>query len=95
MITMGIAVLAGIMYATGNYSSAFWLIVLAIISGAGAAVKAIANPDWYANQRIKAGLEIDLFNPRKGVVSLIVTKAILISLLLVVAWWLAGKAGYL
>lgn len=95
MIDIGIAVLGGIFYFTGQYGLALILIVLAIISGAGAALMSIANPDWYVQKKINAGLEVDMFNPRKGIASLVVTKVIVIAALLAAAWHIANKAGYL
>jgi len=95
VITVGIGVLALILYFTGQYVLAFWLIALSILSGSLALLKAVVNPNWYANERMKAGLEVDVFNPRKGIASLIVTKGILLTVLLLIAWRLADKAGYL
>jgi len=69
------------------------LIVLAIISGAGAAVRAIVDPDWYNEKRIQAGLGFDMMG--SGVRQLLITKAILIALLAWAAWHVAEKAGYL
>jgi hypothetical protein len=40
------------------------LILLAIISGAGAALIAVANPEGYRDKRRQAGLETDFLNPR-------------------------------
>ena len=56
---------------------------------------ALINPDWYSHRRMKAGLEVDYFNSRKGVGSLIVTKAIIIAALLWIARYVAEKGGYL
>jgi hypothetical protein len=95
MLSFGIAAFGFFLYLTGQYVSAFWLIVLSILSGLLAVSKAVVDPDWYANERMKAGLDVDIFNPRKGIVSLIVTKIILMSALLYVAWMFAKKAGYL
>jgi hypothetical protein len=95
MIDLGIVVIIGIMYLAGLYGLALALIVLSIISGAGAVLMALANPDWYSNKRSQAGLETDVFNPRKGVGSLILTKAITIAILVWVARHIAEKAGYL
>jgi hypothetical protein len=82
-------------YFSGQYERALLLIVLSIISGAGAAVIAVANPDWYFAKRIQAGLDVDLFRPYKGIASLVITKVIIIAALLWAAWHIAGKAGYL
>jgi hypothetical protein len=95
MIDLGIAALGGILYLSGQYGLALALIVLAIISGAGAVLMAFVNPDWYRNRRSQAGLETDFINPRKGISGLIVTKAITIAILIWVARHIAAKAGYL
>jgi hypothetical protein len=95
MIDVGLAVFGGILYLNGQYGLALALIVLAIISGAGAVVMALVNPSWYANKRSQAGFETDYFNQRKGIGGLIVTKAIIIAILIWVAKFIAVKAGYL
>jgi hypothetical protein len=95
MIDLGIAALGGVLYLSGQYGFALALIVLAIISGAGAVLMALANPDWYRNRRSQAGLETDFINPRKGIGGLILTKAITIAILIWVARHIAAKAGYL
>jgi hypothetical protein len=95
MIDLGIAAVGGFFYLTGQYTAALLLIVLAIISGAGAALLAIVNPDWYFEKRTHAGLDVDIFNPRKGIASLLVTKLVIIAGLSWGAWHIAEKAGYL
>ena len=94
MIDIGIAVVGGVLFLLGQYKLAFWLIVLAIISGLGAVVKAVINPSWYAEKREEAGLETDFFNLSKHIASLIVTKAIVVLVLAFIAWYLGAKAGY-
>jgi len=95
MIDVGIAAVGGILYLSGQYGLALALIVLSIISGAGAVLMALANPDWYSNKRSQAGLETDFLNPQKGIGGLILTKAITIAILIWVAWHIAEKAGFL
>ena len=95
MVTIGMMLLVAILYFTGQYSLSFWLIVLSILNGVFAVVKAIANPNWYASERMKAGLDVNPFNPGKGIFSLIVTKVILIVILIFFAWKIGEKAGYL
>lgn len=95
MIDLGIAVVGGIFYFSGQYGLALLLIGLAIVSGAGAVLMAVANPDWYREKRSRAGLETDFTNPRKGIGSLLVTKVITIALLVWIARHIAQKAGYL
>jgi hypothetical protein len=77
-----------------GYGLAFWLVVLAIISGAGAAIKAVSNPDWYFNRRVQAGMDVDVINSGKDIRLLVITKVVLIVPMLVLAWYLGGKAGY-
>lgn len=67
MIDIGIAVSGGIFYLTGRYNMALLLLVLAIISGTGASILSVVNPDWYFQKRMQAGLDVDLFNPGKGI----------------------------
>jgi len=95
MIDLGIAAAGGVMYLNGQYGLALTLIVLSIISGAGAVIMALVNPDWYSNKRSQAGLETDFLNPGKGIGGLILTKAITIAILIWVARHIAEKAGYL
>jgi hypothetical protein len=95
MIDVGIAVVGAIFYFTGQYGLALILILLAIISGVGAAGMSIANPDWYRQKRMQAGLDVDVFNSGKGIGSLIVTKAIVIAILIWAAWHIASKSGYI
>jgi hypothetical protein len=94
MISLAIAATGGFMWLTGQYEKAFWFVVLSIISGLGAVVMSIANPDWYASKRMQAGLEIDFFNPSKGIGGLIVTKIITTAILAWCAWKLGQLAGY-
>ena len=51
MIDVGVAVVGGVFYLTGQYTLALLLILLAIISGAGAAIIAVANPEGYRDKR--------------------------------------------
>lgn len=95
MIDLATAALAGVFYLTGNYGLTLLLIALAILSGAGAVVMALINPDWYFQKRARAGLEIDFFNPRKGIGSLVVTKIVIIAALLWIARYVAEMGGYL
>jgi hypothetical protein len=94
MISLGVAITGGVLWLSGQYALAFWFVILSIISGLGAVVKAIANPHWYAEGRARAGLETDFFNPSKGIGSLIVTKIIATTILGWCAWRLGQLAGY-
>jgi len=91
MIDGGFIVAGVALFLFGKYGLAFWLIVLSIISGAGAAIMAVANPAWYFEKRLRAGLEVDVFN---NIRSLVITKVVIIVPMLFLAWYLGGKAGY-
>jgi hypothetical protein len=94
MISFAIAATGGMFWLTGHYEKAFWFVVLSIISGLGAVVMALANPDWYQQKRSQAGLEIDFFNSSKGVGGLILTKIVTTAILGWCAWKLGQLAGY-
>jgi hypothetical protein len=94
MISLAIAATGGVMWLTGQYEKAFWFVVLSIISGLGAVVMSIANPDWYASRRMQAGLEVDFINPSKGIRSLIITKIVTTAILAWFAWKLGQLCGY-
>jgi hypothetical protein len=83
---------AGFFYVIGEYKLAFWISAFGIVNHAGAAVKAIVNPDWYIRKRIEADLPVDLFN--SGIRSLLVIKVILIGVLSWAAWRAGIRAGY-
>jgi hypothetical protein len=89
MISFGIAALAAMFYFVGRPQFAFWLIVLSIISGLGAVLRSIADPVWYMQKRVEAGLD-----PGNGIGELVFHKAILIGILSIAAWWLGRAAGY-
>ena len=94
MIDLGLALIGAVLYFTGLYGFALILIGLAIISGVGAVIKSIVNPDWYYQQRMQAGLDVDFFS-NKQIRSLILTKIVVVGLLLWAAWHIAVKAGYI
>lgn len=94
MVDVGLAVVGGILYLTGLYGLALVLIALAIVSGAGAAIKSVLNPGWYNEKRAQAELGVDFFSNRH-IVSLVVTKVIVIALLLWAAKHVAEKGGYI
>jgi hypothetical protein len=83
---------AGFFYVIGEYKLAFWISALGIVNHAGAAVRAVVDPDWYMRKRIEANLPVDLFN--SGIRSLLVIKAIMICVLLWAAWRAGMQAGY-
>ena len=89
MITVGVAVLAAVFYFTGSFVSAFWLIVLAILSGLGAVARAVIDPGWYLQKRVEAGLD-----PQLDLKGLLLTKGILIVVLVGLAWHIGSRAGY-
>jgi hypothetical protein len=94
MLSIGVVGIGGLLWYGGYYTLAFWLVIFATVSGLGAVAKAIANPHWYAAGRAQAGLETDLFNPSKGIRSLIATKVITTAVLAFCAWKLGQQAGY-
>jgi hypothetical protein len=94
MISWAIAATGGMFWLTGHYEKAFWFVVLSVISGLGAVVMALVNPDWYQRKRAQAGLEIDFFNPSKGVGGLIFAKVITTTILAWCAWKLGALSGY-
>lgn len=95
MITLGVYVfLTALLWYTGYFTLAFWVVVFVILQSAFGAARAIINPDWYQTRRMEAGLDIRFLNARHGVSSLIVTKLILIGILSFVAWKLGQNAGY-
>jgi hypothetical protein len=94
MIDGGLIFAGVALYLFGNYTIAFWLIVLSIISGAGAAIKAVANPGWYLENRARAGLEVNIVDPSSDIRSLVITKVVIILPMIFLAYFLGGKAGY-
>jgi len=94
MIDMGLVLVGAILYFTGQYGLALILIALAIISGLGAVIRSLVNPDWYYQQRMQAGLDVDFFS-NKQIRSLILTKIVVVALLLWAAWHIAIKVGYM
>ena len=83
---------AGFFYVIGEYRLAFWISAFGILNHAGAAIRAVLNPDWYLRKRIEANLPLDLF--KSGIRGLLIVKAILIAVLLWAAWRAGTKAGY-
>jgi hypothetical protein len=83
---------AGFFSVIGEYKLAFWISAFGILNHAGAAVRAILNPDWYMRKRMEANLPVDLFN--SGIKSLLVIKATMIAVLLWAAWRAGTRAGY-
>jgi hypothetical protein len=71
--------LAGFFYVIGEYKLAFWVSAFGIVNNAGAAIRAIVNPNWYLRKRMEEDLPIDLSNP--GMRGLLVVKAIMIGML--------------
>ena len=83
---------AGFFSVIGEYKLAFWISAVGILNHAGAAVRAVLDPDWYMRKRIQANLPVDLFN--SGIKSLLAIKAIMIVVLLWAAWRAGTRAGY-
>lgn len=95
MITVGIVILCIALYFMKLYAAAFWVIVFAIANGALGIIRAIVDPDRYANERLKAGLNVNLLRPERDIKVLIFRKIILIVILLFFAWKLGESAGYI
>jgi hypothetical protein len=83
---------AGFFYVIGEYKLAFWVSAFGIVNHAGAAMRAIVNPNWYLRKRMEENLPIDLFN--SGIRGLLVAKAIMIGVLSWAAWRAGRQAGY-
>ena len=83
---------AGFFYVIGEYKLTFWISAFGIVNHAGAAVRAVVNPDWYIRKRMEANLPVDLFN--SGIRSLLMIKAIMIGVLSWAAWRAGVQAGY-
>jgi hypothetical protein len=47
---------AGFFSVIGEYKLAFWISAFGILNHAGAAVRAVLNPEWYKRKRIEANL---------------------------------------
>lgn len=84
--------LAGFFYVLGEYKLAFWISAFGIVNNAGAAVRAVVDPDWYWRKRMEANLPIDLFD--SGIRWLLVIKAVMIGVLTWSAWRAGIQAGY-
>ena len=83
---------AGFFYVIGEYKLAFWISAFGIVNHAGAAVRAVVNPDWYLLKRMEANLPVDLFS--SGIRGLLVVKTIMIGVLSWAAWRAGIQAGY-
>jgi hypothetical protein len=83
---------AGFFSVIGEYKLAFWISTFGIVNHAGAAMRAILNPEWYMRKRIEANLPVDLLKPGTG--GLLIIKTIMIAVLLWAAWRAGTKAGY-
>jgi hypothetical protein len=77
------------------YAAAFWVVLFGIANGALAVIRAVINPDWYQNERIKEGLRSDIFDSGKQSRNMIITKVVVILVLSLAAWHIGQKAGYL
>jgi hypothetical protein len=83
---------AGFFSVIGEYKLAFWISAFGILNHAGAAVRAVFDPDWYLRKRIEANLPLDLLN--SGIKGLLTVKAIMIVVLSWAAWRAGTRAGY-
>lgn len=73
---------------------AFWITLIALANSWLAILRAIFDPQWYQNQRRQAGLPVDLFDPKSGINSMIVTKLIISLPFIAFLWYLAQASGY-
>ena len=83
---------AGFFSVIGEYKLAFWISAFGILNHAGAAARAVLNPDWYVRKRIEANLPFDSLN--SGIKGLLAIKAIMIVVLSWAAWRAGTRAGY-
>ena len=83
---------AGFFYVIGEYKLAFWICAFKIVNNAGAAVRAVVNPDWYFRKRMEAKLPIDFFD--SGIRELLVIKSIMIGVFSWAAYRAGVRAGY-
>jgi hypothetical protein len=83
---------AGFLSVIGEYKLAFWFSAFGIINSAGAAVRAVVDPDWYIRKRLEANLPVDFFN--SGIRGLLAIKVIQIVVLSWAAWREGTHAGY-
>ena len=83
---------AGFFSVIGEYKLAFWISTFGILNHAGAAVRAVLDPDRYLRKRVEANLPVDFLN--SGIKGLLVIKAIMIVVLSWAAWRAGTRAGY-
>lgn len=90
-MTVGIALLCGVLYYLGYYSWAFWVIILGIVLAAIGAVVAVRNPRLL----LKESATTSFLPLETALLSQYILRAIIIIIFLVAAWNLAKLAGYL
>lgn len=88
-------VIVALLYYFGLYTLALIAVIYTAINGILGVWYSVKNPKWYAYKKSQAGLQVDMFNPENGVRSLVITKLIFTPILLILAWHIAKKAGYL
>lgn len=76
----------------GEYKLAFWICAYRILNNAGAAIRAVADPEWYRRKRMEANFPVDFFET--DIRSLLVIKFIVIGVLSWTAWRSGIRAGY-
>ncbi len=87
MITIGIAAAAAISYLLGWFNRAFWILVFAICSGVLGTIRAVIDPRWYITNALMAGAE-------PNYPMLFGTKAVVLAILVPLAWYMGKRAGY-
>jgi hypothetical protein len=88
MISIGIAVGAGLFFWLHMYKWAFWILVYAIANGALAAIYAVINPGWYYSRVLSEGV-------MPNYTYLFISKGIIIAILVPIAWYVGVLAGYI
>ena len=71
--------IAVVLYLVGQYTLAFWAVVVAIAVNALVVIRAFLDEEWYLHQRVKARIGIDFGKDHR--IGLAITKAIIICVL--------------
>ncbi len=93
MITIGIVAGVAIFYFLHWYSWAFWILVFAIVNGLLGTIRAVIDPDWYFHKTMAADVEWNFIG--SNYTGLFVNKAIVLAILLPLAWYMGTLAGYI
>ena len=85
-MTIGIAVLAGILYLLGWYSWSFLVVACAILMNVLTALFAMLNPDWYFRKAYLAGV---IPNQTR----MLIIKGVTVAVLIPIAWYIGVRAS--